>query len=241
MAINKYFQGGIPAANRNESDLVYRMIDEAISIAGVSVYYVPRTLVSVDFVFTEDRLSTFNNAYQFEMYLENTQGYDGDGSFLSKFDIQIQSTCAFTVSRRKWSEIVGNSGNSILSNRPVEGDIIFFPLTNSMFEIKKVDHLNTFYQFGKLYTYRLDCELFQYSSERFNTGVTQIDSLEGIFSLSEGDYRIDSEDSFILTDESGCGITQDDYLNGNTSQNNIFGTESETVLDFTTSPFGSAI
>ena len=239
--VNKYFQTGIPGVYAPEQNMLNDMIEEAIQINGVEVFYIPRSLVSVDYLFVEDTLSKFEHAYSIEMYLENTQGYDGPGSFLSKFGIEIQQTCTFTVSRRRWEETVGSTGTTILSHRPTEGDIIYFPLTKSMFEIKKVEHDSPFYQMGKLFVYRLDCELFKYSSEGLDTGIEEIDINESMFSFSESASGINSEDALTLTDENGCSLVSDDYGNEpqNGSQENIFTSIGQDILDFSNnSPFG---
>lgn len=236
--MNKYFQSGVPGIFKPEQNALYDMIEESIRIMGVTVYYLPRTLGNVDHVFTEDTTSKFNSAMPIEMYLENTQGYDGDASMLSKFGVEIRQSCSFTVSRRRWEEIVGSTGKSLLSTRPTEGDILYFPLTRSMFEITKVVHDNPFYQMGKLFTYRLDCELFQYSSEKFNTGIIEIDGLESAYSIAEDQNGIQTEDNLVITDEEGCAIVSDDYLDSFTSMNNIFDTEAANILDFSKmSPF----
>jgi hypothetical protein len=240
--VNKYFQTGVPGVYAPEQNMLNDLIEESIQINGVEVFYIPRSLVSVDYLFVEDTLSKFENAYSIEMYLENTQGYDGPGSFLSKFGIEIQQTCTFTVSRRRWEETVGSTGTTILSTRPTEGDIIYLPLTKSMFEIKKVEHSSPFYQMGKLFVYRLDCELFKYSSEGLDTGIAEIDINQSLFSFSEADSGIMGEDGATLVDEVGCPLVSDDYGNEplNGSQENIFDSLGQDILDFSeVSPFGA--
>lgn len=242
MATNKYFQSGVPGVFAPQQNLLYDLIEEAISINGVDVYYVPRSLVSVDFVFTEDTLSKFESAFPIEMYLENTQGYDGDASLLTKFGVEIRQSCSFTVSRRRWEEVIGSTGKSLLSHRPTEGDILYFPLTQSMFEITKVVHDNPFYQMGKLFTYRLDCELYQNTSERFSTGISEIDSLEHVYSISESENGLYSEDMILLADEDGCMLVNEDFLDpmNASAQNNVFKTEAAKILDFNpANPFGA--
>jgi len=176
MAINPYFQFGA----RNEQNVVEDLIIECLSIYGQEMYYVPRTLISKDEILGEDRLSKFKNAYQIEMYLENVNGFEGNGAFMSKFGLMMEQTATLVVARRRWDQLIGRHGQTVLPNRPAEGDLIYFPLTNGLFEIKFVQHQNPFYQIGKLYTYKLEVELFQYASERLETGLSDIDVFESL-------------------------------------------------------------
>jgi hypothetical protein len=213
MTVNTYFQAGIPEAYSQTQDLIEQLTIEAIQIGGMNVYYVPRTILSEDInpVLTEDVLASYDNAYQIEAYLENATGFEGDGAMLSKFGIEISDSCTFVMSRARWTAEVGSKPGSRLP-RPIEGDIIYLPLTKSFFEIKKVNAQNPFYQLGKLYTYRLDCELFNFSHEDFNTGVDEVDELAHEINLHDLDAG---------------------------SQNEVFDTKKTDVLDFDASnPFG---
>lgn len=180
MPTNHYFQDGRMIGEFSEQNLVEDLILEAISIYGLDFYYIPRTIVNLDPLFLEDPLSRFENAYPLEAYLENVNGF-GENDILSKFGIQLNDSGVLQVSRRRWEQLVGKYNNIQLPNRPAEGDILYFPKTNSFFEIKKVEAMNPFYQLGKLYTYKLNIELYQYSSEVFDTGVVSIDSPSDIF------------------------------------------------------------
>ena len=96
-------------------------------------------------------------------------------------------------------------GYSITSNRPNEGDLIYFPMVDKTFEIKQVEHETLFYQTGRLQTYDLRCELFEYSSEAIDTGITEIDEIEDKFSLDILDNQIllDGEEGALLTEDGG--------------------------------------
>ena len=144
------------------------------------MFYIPRTLVSKDEILGEDRLSEFKNAYPIEMYFENVDGFGGNGAFMSKFGLMIEQSATLVVARKRWQQAVSRYGQSILPNRPAEGDLLYFPLTGGLFEIKFVQHQNPFYQIGKLYTYKLDIELFQYASERIDTNYSIINDFESL-------------------------------------------------------------
>jgi hypothetical protein len=157
-----------------EQNLIEDLIIESIRIYGFDIWYIPRTIVAKDELLNEDDLSTFNSAYMIETYIKNVDGFGGDGDFLSKFGLQINDTMTLTIAMRKFMEDVALFDGEV---RPNEGDLIYFPLNRKIFEVKFVEHEAIFYQMGKLQTYDLRCELFEYSQERFNTGIEEIDTL----------------------------------------------------------------
>ena len=270
MTTNKYFN------NFNygrEQDTADDLIVESIKIYGQDVKYMPRTLVKEDDLFGEDTLSTFDNAVDLEMYIKNTTGFEGEGDFLSKFNLEIRDQITFTLARKRWDQIrteklideVGynyqvetantgayaNSdsfllesgtanGYSITSTRPNEGDLIFFPLNEKLYEIKFVEHEEIFYPHGKLYTYDLTCELFTYSSERLDTGNTAIDSLELEYSADQLMYQFTLENCDTLSGEDGDYIIQEYRLEttDNAANNEFFTQQSFEYIDFSESnPF----
>lgn len=175
MALNPYFTHG----TTSEQNLLEDLIIESIRIWGQLFHYIPRTLVAKDNILGEDRLSEFKNAYPIEMYLESVDGFEGQGAFIQKFGLMMEQSATLTVARRTWDLLVGaNTGKVILPNRPAEGDLLYFPLTTGLFEIKFVQHQDPFYQLKKLYVYKLQVELFQYSSEKIDTNVADIDEFE---------------------------------------------------------------
>jgi hypothetical protein len=159
------------------------LIVESIHHYGQNFYYIPRTLVGKDEILGEDRLSQFKSAYGIEMYLETTDGFEGQGAFIQKFGLMMEQSATLTVARRRWEQLVGRHGKSILPNRPAEGDLLYFPLTGGLFEIKFVTHQDPFYQIGKLFVYKLQVELFQYASEKIDTGLRDIDEFETLKSF----------------------------------------------------------
>jgi hypothetical protein len=176
MSRNVYFSHG----NKSEQLFHEDLIVESLSIYGQDMYYIPRTLVAKDEILGEDRLSKFKDAYPVEMYLENVDGFDGQGAFIQKFGLMMEQSATLVVARRRWDQLVGRHGTTQLPNRPCEGDLLYFPLTNGLFEIKFVQHQDPFYQIGKLFVYKLQVELFQYASEKLDTGISDIDVFESL-------------------------------------------------------------
>lgn len=171
---NPYFSQGTPS----EQNLVEDLIIESLKIYGQELYYIPRQLVSKDEILGEDRLSRFVNAFPIEMYFENVDSFDGQGAFIQKFGLMMEQSATLVVARKRWEHLIGNYNITTLPKRPNEGDLIYFPLTKGLFEIKFVKHQDPFYQLGKLYVYKLQVELFQYSSEKIDTGKPEVDVFE---------------------------------------------------------------
>ena len=186
MSRNVYFSHG----TRNEQYLLEDLIVESLSVYGTDFYYIPRTLVGKDEILGEDRLSKFKTAFPIEMYFENVDSFDGQGAFIQKFGLMLEQAATLTVARRRWEQLIGRFGQTQLPNRPCEGDLLYFPLSNALFEIKFVQHQDPFYQLGKLYVYKLSVELFQYASEKIDTGIKEIDKLE---TLKSFDIAINSD------------------------------------------------
>jgi hypothetical protein len=182
---NVYFTNG----TRTEQMLIEDLIIESLRIYGQEIFYIPRTLVSKDNVLGEDRLSEFKTAFPIEMYFENIDSFAGQGPFLQKFGLMMEQSATLVCARRRWDQFIGRYGVTQLPNRPCEGDLIYFPLTKGLFEIKFVQHQDPFYQLGKLYVYKLQVELFQYASERIDTGVAEVDAFETLKSFSTNTSR----------------------------------------------------
>jgi hypothetical protein len=229
---------------RSESHLHEDLIIECLKIYGFEVYYINRKTVNEDLILNEDTLSKFTSAYSIEMYLENVEGFGGDGALMSKFGLEIRDTATFIVSRRRWELSIGRSGNAILNNRPAEGDLIFFPLTKSFFEIRRVVATNPFFQVGQLYVYKLDCELYQYSSEEIKTNIDEIDSAieDSTFTISDYELLLESGDKILLEYEIVSSIIKEDFLLKNIDKiadNEVFETNITDILDFSErNPFG---
>ena len=180
MPRNPYFSQG----TQNEQYLIEDIIIESLKIYGQEMFYIPRTLVAKDNILGEDRLSEFKNSFPIEMYFDNVDSFDGQGAFIQKFGLMMEQSATLTVARRRWDQMVGRYGKTQIPSRPCEGDLLYFPLTKGLFEIKFVQHQDPFYQLGKLYVYKLQVELFQYASERINTGEPEIDVFETLKTFS---------------------------------------------------------
>jgi hypothetical protein len=185
MPTNVYFTHG----TKNEQYLVEDLIIESLKIYGQEFFYIPRTLVSKDEILGEDRLSQFKSSFPIEMYFENVDSFAGQGAFIQKFGLMMEQSATLVVARRRWDQLVGRYGQTQLPNRPNEGDLLYFPLTKGLFEIKFVQHQDPFYQLGKLYVYKLQVELFQYSSERIDTGIKEVDVFESLKTMSTNTTR----------------------------------------------------
>ena len=166
---------------RSEQNLYEDIIIESMKIYGQDVYYLPRTIVNEDTILGEAVASSFGNSYKIEMYLENTDGFDGEGDLFTKFGVEIRDEATFIVARRRWTQTVSSANNNITVLRPKEGDLIYLELSNKLFEIMHVEHESPFYQLSNLPTYKMRCQLFEYSGEDIDTGVGAINSIQSDF------------------------------------------------------------
>ena len=174
MPLNSFFTQG----TSGEQQLVEDLVVEQIKMFGVEVYYIPRTLVSEDTVLGEDSLNSFDSAYQIEAYLENVQGFGGDGDLFSKFGVRIADQVNFVIARKRFQDLVDDNTTLVVEGRPNEGDLVYFPLANKLFSIQYVEHEQPFSQLNKIHVWGLKCELFEYSGEDLDTGVEEIDVIE---------------------------------------------------------------
>lgn len=243
MPTNVYFQSGIPGGRSSEQLLMEDLIIECLKIYGFDVYYIPRVSVNQDDILTEDVLNKYTHAYPLEMYLSNITGFQGEGDLLTKFGVEIRDSANFIVSRRRWDDTVAKDGIAQLTTRPAEGDVLYFPLTKSYFEIRRVESRDPFFQLGKLYVYTLECELMQFSSEVFETGVTEIDNTPANKSVDITAYEILLEDGsdFLLEFYTRSVLINEAYNLSEidaSAQNETFEGEID-ILDFSEiNPFG---
>jgi hypothetical protein len=288
---NVYFNN---FAYAREQDLVEDLTIEAIKIYGHNVKYIPKTAARRDALFGEDTLATYDDAADLEMYIKNVEGFEGEGDFLSKFNLEIRDSVTFTVARKRFDQArserltteVGYSylqesantaapsrqflstsantaylsginletgtdeGYAITNNRPTEGDLIWFPMVDKLFEIKFVEHEAVFYQMGRLQTYDLRCELFTYSNERIDTGISDIDAIEDNLSTDILTFEFSLEDgggygAGVIQNEDGGSIMQEYRLEDAqpTANNEYFQSNdpvfsSSSIIDFSESnPF----
>jgi hypothetical protein len=185
--LNPFFIQG----TKSEQGLIQDLINEQLRMYGVEVYYLPRKYVTEKKVIREVIESNFENAYPIEAYVNTYEGYSDNPTILSKFGIQAMNEITLVISRERFknyiSPLIKNKENIKLSTRPKEGDLIYFPLGERLFEIKYVEHEKPFYQLQGLYTYELRCELFRYEDELIDTGISEIDG------IITGDDSLESE------------------------------------------------
>lgn len=162
---------------RSEQMLYEDLLIESLRMYGQDVLYIPRETITPDEILNEE-YSKYERAYMIEMYIANTDGFGGEGNLYSKFGLEIRDQATFIVSRRQFSRLVQINENVIREERPREGDLIYLPLSKGLFEVKFVEHESPFYQLSNLPTYELQCELFEYSAEKIDTGIDSVDYFE---------------------------------------------------------------
>ena len=190
--LNPFFLQG----SKSEQGLIQDLINEQLRMYGVEVYYLPRKYITEKTIMREVIESSFDQSYPIEAYVENFDGYGDNTTILSKFGIQALNELTIIISKERFEEyitpLIKDQSNIKLSSRPKEGDIIYFPLGDRLFEIKFVEHEQPFYQLQKNYVYTLKCELFRYEDEVIDTGVDFIDDVlsgssgSGISTISLG-------------------------------------------------------
>lgn len=217
MATNLYFSQKV----HSEQNLYEDIVIESLKMFGQDVYYLPRDIVNEDRIFGDDVPSRFNSSYKVEMYIENTEGFDGEGDLFTKFGVEIRDQATFVVARRRWTTTVNRFDNEINSTRPREGDLVYLPLSNAMFQIMAVEHEQPFYQLSNLATYKLRCEKFEYSDENFDTDIDAIDGIERSYAYE-----------YLLTlDSAGGGFTVGETVNQTLSSGVIMSGEVSAFSD----------
>jgi len=210
--VNKYFSSGKSVGSVGEQNLLENLIIESIKIFGEEVWYIPRTSVKPDIILGEDVLSQFTGIFPIEAFLNNIEGWGGNGELMTKFGIQVQDEATFIISRRRWMESVSlQTDNIILSTRPDEGSLIYFPKTQAFFEITFVDHLNPFYQLNKFYIFSMQCSMFRYSSESISTGNAEVDQHALDNSLNQLDYILTGQNNLPILDQLGNPIITQEF------------------------------
>ncbi len=173
MPTNKYFQSGRGIGSREEQDLLQVLVNETIQIGGADFVYLPRTIVKLDELFKEDYISKFTKSHLIEMYIVNYEAFEGDGALISKFGFSMGDRLTLVVSRERFQYIIGKS-------LPIEGDLVLYPNSKTLFEIKFIDDKNPLYPLGSRQFFTLTCEAFKYSNETVDTG-TEADEVMDAF------------------------------------------------------------
>jgi len=173
--LNPFFLQG----SKSEQGLIQDLINEQLKIYGVDVHYIPRKYITKKTIIKEVIESEFDGAYPIEAYVDTYEGYEGAGTLLTKFGVQPYNDLTLIISKERFenyiSPLIKDQTDVELSTRPKEGDLIYFPLGDRLFEIKFVEHEVPFYQLQKTYVYTLRCELFRYQDELIDTGIDYID------------------------------------------------------------------
>ena len=189
MPTNVYFSTGTTSEQRLYEDLII----EQLKIYGQDVFYLPRKIANKDTIFGEDPASSFNDSYIIEMYVDNTDGYMGEQEIIKKFGLELRDDIKFTVSKLRWETLISNNSDLQTTLRPNEGDLVYFPTTKAFFEIQFVEHEQPFYQQSALPVYKLSCTKWEYSSERVDTGIASIDSVEDSLSTDTNNFQFSLE------------------------------------------------
>jgi len=215
--VSQYFNN---IGAKNEQRLIEDLIVESIKICGMKVYYVPRNFVNFDSLFGEDTMSSFTKTFPIEMYFDQPEGFQGDRDILSKFGLEMRDQTSFIVARRRFTQAVRYDGyntmpqtqfvpNSNYINerqtqytaneaRPMEGDLIYLPVTNDIFEITFADHESSFHQLGQVYVWRISVKKFTYSSETIQTGVPELDRIDTVFNNLDSPIKDPVEDNTFI-------------------------------------------
>ena len=235
MPLNPFFLQG----SASEQRLVQDLINEQLKIYGVDIFYMPRKFIGTDDVMKENIVARFDDSYALEAYVQNYEGFAGSGDLMTKFGVKTTDELTLVISRERYEDFVSvfyqdGEDETKLTSRPKEGDLIYFPLSDSLFEVKFVEHEQPFYQLGKLYMYQLTCELYEYEDAVIDTSITEIDNNA-------------EDDGFIATlTLAGLGQTaafsaglSTSGVNTITLINDGFGYTSPPAVAISTSPSGS--
>ena len=172
------------AGHSGEQGLVQDLVDEQIKLFGTDIYYIPK-IVLADSTLDEVRYTKYQEQFQVEMLLQNVMGFGDNAEFISKFGLRITDEIIFRVSTRRWDEEVAEHSPTLtVDSRPNEGDLLYFPLTQDIYEIKFVGKEEPFYQFGKIQFYAITAEIYEVGQDDFDTGVAEIDAVEQLFDNS---------------------------------------------------------
>lgn len=175
MTISKYFRNSLAT----EQGLLEDLVTESIQHRGMDLLYIPRTIVDVNELFSEDRFSTYDEVFEIEMYPINQTGYEGQGDLLSKFGIQVDQTGSFIVSRKRWLAEASNVSSLQIPDRPGEGDLLYYPMSKSLFKINVVEASSPFFQLQRRYVWELKVSLVDYTYNELNTGNQEVDNVFG--------------------------------------------------------------
>jgi Virus neck protein len=240
MAVSTFFDN---YTNYGEQQLLVDLGTEMIQRYGIDVYYMPRSHVNIDRLWNEDTLSEFTQATLIEVYIKTFSGWGGEGDLMQKFGISMADQITFSMMRNRWSEEFTQFQSDLI--RPLEGDFIYLPLTHALFEVKFVEHESNFYQTGLLTYYDIKCERVNFSSEKIQTGVAEIDNIANKFSNAADDFFLTDEDGNSLLAGDGSSLVEGQFDTDKidpSTQNTLFSEQGRTFIDFSKkNPFGEII
>jgi len=221
MPTNPYFRNYDSFYQQN---LIDDLVIESIRMYGIDIIYITRSYANIDKIMNEDDTPIFDQTFEFEVYVKNVDGWEGQGDFLSKFGLQIQDQATFVVAKRSFERYVTKEKGG--HPRPFEGDLVYFPLNNKMYRINFVEHEAVFHQTGDLQTYEMQCELMEYSNERFITGRDNVDTYWG--DVATANNNINSLEDLQLIDPYARNLEYEQ--------------EADSIIDFTEiDPFSESI
>ena len=258
MARNRFFNQYSPI--KSEQSLIRSLVVESIKIYGVDAYYMPRTHVNLDKLYNEDGAVIYDDALEMEMFIKSYDGFMGQEDFISKFGLQIDESITFVVAQKRFIEslkplmmneygynVLLEDGSYFLAEqgydyseilRPREGDLIWIPMLGYMYEIKFTENIENFFQLGDLYTFEMRCDRYEYSSERIDTDVAEIDAIEEQYSLSTTNVEksLLEDDTLLLLEDGDYVIDESNIvLASEVSADNIFIGQkiiTDDILDF---------
>ena len=236
MALNPYFLQG----SRGEQRLVQSLINEHLKIYGVEITFIPRKFVNRQSIIEEVTASKVDDNFAIEAYVDTYDGYQGAGDVLTKFGMSLRDEVTLTISKERFEEFISpfmNSDEDIeLASRPREGDLVYFPLGQRLFEIKFVEHEDPFYQLGSTYVYKLKCELFEYEDEVIDTSIDTIDS-----QVDDVGYITTLQLTGIGRTATANAFTASGYIQKIFLNNDGFNYSSTPTVSISTSPNGNAL
>lgn len=235
MALNPFFLQG----SSGEQNLVQELINEQLKIYGIEVLYIPRKFVRAQTILEEIQSSKFDDNFLIEAYVNNYDGYSGAGDIMTKFGVSVRDELSLVISRERFEDFISpfledEDDNEItIFDRPREGDLVYFPLGKRLFEVKFVEHEKPFYQLGKNYVYELQCELFEYEDEVFDTSIDEVDKI-----LDDQGYIVDLTMYSSGTRATATATIGTGYIQTITLNNDGSGFTSTPTVAITTAPSG---
>ena len=236
MTVNRYFD---LFSYTREQELLSDLTTELIQMVGIDIYYMPRSHVNIDQLWVEDTLSKFDQATTIEVMIKTFNGWQGQGDMMTMFGTTMADQITFSMSRTRWNDEFTTFQPNLI--RPLEGDFIYLPMTNALFEVKFVEHEDTFYTTGSLTYYDIKCERVNYSNERIQTGVRAIDNIDTKYNYSDDSVTMTDASGDGIVDGSGNFIVTDDHEpvdNDPLAQNSVFSNEGASFIVKSNNPLG---